>query len=85
MISIFRPNSLIKQVDGALVLSVVHNSENIMRDVLEVVGGTWLFCLAPRWNDNFPPLVGDIVGHAMTALVRDRYGHNCLYENNDWL
>ena len=45
--------------------------------------------------DGFPPLAGDIVDHAsprsliedvlLTALVRDRYGHNCLYENNDWL
>ena len=45
--------------------------------------------------DSFPPLAGDIMDHAsprslgedvlLTALVRDRYGHNCLYENNDWL
>ena len=45
--------------------------------------------------DGFPPPAGDIVDHAsprslsedvlLTTLVRDRYGHNCLYENNDWL
>ena len=45
--------------------------------------------------DGFPPLARDIVDHAsprslgedvlLTALVRDRYGHNCLNESNDWL
>jgi len=46
MIGVLWTNSLIEQVDGAFLLSMVYNSKHIMGD-LDVVSGAWLLGLSP--------------------------------------